>query len=58
MKKKEEEDTEWQKLSTFQGRLQKEAYTHTHTQGSKSVETIDKCEDRKCKTKCELETNT
>jgi hypothetical protein len=31
---------------------------HAHTQGSKSVETIDKCEDRKCKTKCELETNT
>jgi hypothetical protein len=29
MKKKEEEDTEWQKLSTFQGRLQKEEYTHT-----------------------------
>lgn len=29
MKKKEVEDTEWQKLSTFQGRLQKEAYTHT-----------------------------
>lgn len=31
---------------------------YTHAQGSKSVETIDKCENRKCKTKCELETNT
>jgi hypothetical protein len=56
MKKKEEEDTKWQKLSTFQGRLQKEAYTHTLK--ALRVRRLDKCEDRKCKTKCELETNT